>query len=182
MTSKRTLLHCCCSVTKSCRTLCNAMDCSTPGFPVFHYLPEFVQTQVHWVNDAIQPSYPLSPLSLPALNLSKYQGLLMSWLFTSFGQGIGASASVLPMNIIGWFPLGLIWFDLAVQGTLKSLLQHNSKASILQHLAFFMVQLSHPYMNTGNSIVLIDCMDLCQQSFSSKEQAFFIVNNKRRLL
>ena len=95
----------------------------------------------------------------------------MSQLFASGGQSIGTSASVsiLLMNIQNWIALRLT--DLiSVLGTLKSLLQHHSsKASLLQHLAFFMVQLSHPYMNTGNSIVLIDCMDLCQQSFSSKE-------------
>ena len=66
---------CYCSVTKSCLTLCDPMDCSTPGFPVFHYLPEFAQTHVHWIGDAIQPSHPLSSASPPALNLSQQQGL-----------------------------------------------------------------------------------------------------------
>ena len=61
---------CCCSVTRSCPTLCNPRDCSTPGFPVFHHLPEFVQTHVHWVSDAIQPSHPLSSPSPPALSPS----------------------------------------------------------------------------------------------------------------
>ena len=65
---------CCCSVAKSCLTLCDPMDCSTPGFPVLHYLPEFTQTHVHWVGDAIQPSHPLL-LPSPALNLSQHQGL-----------------------------------------------------------------------------------------------------------
>ena len=67
---------CCCSVTKPCPTLCNAMDCSTPGFPVLYYLPEFAQTHVHWIGDAIQPSHPLSPptTSPPAFNLSQHQG------------------------------------------------------------------------------------------------------------
>ena len=85
------------------------MDCSTPGFPVLHYLPEFAQTHVHWVNDAIQPSHPLSLPSPLALNLSPHQVFTVSWLFTSGGQSIGASASasVLPMNIQDWFPLGL---------------------------------------------------------------------------
>ena len=81
----------------------------------------------------------------------------MSQFFTSGGQRIGASASVLPMNIQGWFPLGLIdWFDLlAVQGTLKSLLQyHNSKASILRRSAFYMIQLSHSYMTTEKTTAL----------------------------
>ena len=81
------------------------MDCSTPGFPVLHYLPEFAQTCFHWVYDAIQPFHPLSPPS-PALNLSQHQSLAVSRLFASVGQS-RASASVLPMNIQGWFPLGL---------------------------------------------------------------------------
>ena len=92
----------CCSVTQSCP---NPMDCSTPGFPVLHYLPEFAQTCFHWVYDAIQPFHPLSPPS-PALNLSQHQSLAVSRLFASVGQS-RASASVLPMNIQGWFPLGL---------------------------------------------------------------------------
>ena len=64
-----------CSVTKSCLSLCSPMDCSTPGFPVLHRLPEFAQTHVHWVGDAIQPSHPLSPPSPPAFNLSQHWGL-----------------------------------------------------------------------------------------------------------
>ena len=67
--------HCCCWVTQSCPTLCDPMDCSTPGFPVLCYLLEFAQTHVHWVNDANQPSHLLSPPSPPALNLSQHQGL-----------------------------------------------------------------------------------------------------------
>ena len=66
---------CCCSVTRSCLTLCDPMNSSTPGFPVLHCLPEFAQTHVHRVGDAIQPSHPLSPPSPPALNLSQHQGL-----------------------------------------------------------------------------------------------------------
>ena len=66
----------CCSVAKLCLSLCNTVDCSTPGFPVLHYLPQFAQTPVHWVDDAIQPSHPLSSPSAPAFNLSQHQGLL----------------------------------------------------------------------------------------------------------
>ena len=97
-----------CSFAKSCPTLCEPMNCSTPGFSVLYYLLEFVQTHVYWVSDAIQPSHPLSPPSLLSLNLSQHQGLFQSWLFTSGGQSIeaSASASVLPMNIQDWFPLG----------------------------------------------------------------------------
>ena len=67
---------------KSCLTLCNHMNCSTPGFPVLHYLPEFIQTHVHWVSDAIQPSHPLLPPSPPSLNLSQHQGLFQ-WISSS---------------------------------------------------------------------------------------------------
>jgi len=66
---------CCCSVAKLCPTLCDPMDCSMPGFPVLHYLPEFAQTHLPWVSDAIQPSHPLSSCSSPALSLSQHQGL-----------------------------------------------------------------------------------------------------------
>ena len=101
---------CCCSVTQSYQTLRHPMDCSTSCFSVLHHLPEFAQTHVHWVGDAIQPSHPLLTPSSPALNLSQHQGFFpVSWLFASGGQSIGASASasVLPMNFQGWFPLGL---------------------------------------------------------------------------
>ena len=127
------------------------MDCSTPGFPVLHYLPEFAQTHVHWVDDAIQPSHPLSPPSPPALNLSQHQGLFqwvgscIRWLkYWSFSINPFSEYSGLIFFRIDWFDL------LAVQGTLKSFLQyHSSKAS-----AFLMVHLSHPYMTTGKTITL----------------------------
>ena len=88
-----------------------SMDCSTPGFPVLHHLQELAQTHVHWVRDAIQPSHPLSSPSPPAFYLSQHQGLFQ-WV-DSLHQvakvliGTSASASVLPINIQGWFPLGL---------------------------------------------------------------------------
>ena len=83
------------------------MDCSIPGFPALHYLPEFAQTHVHWVDDAIQPSHPLlSLLLLPSIFPSIWS-FSVSWLFVSSDQSIGDSASVLPMNVQGWFPLGL---------------------------------------------------------------------------
>ena len=98
------------SVAQSCPTLCNPMDCSLPGFPVHHQLPEFVQTHVHQVGDAIQPSYPLSSPSPPAFNISQHQGLFqMSQFFSRGGQSIGvsASASVLPKHMQDLFPLGV---------------------------------------------------------------------------
>ena len=132
------------------------MDCSTPGFPVHHQLPEPAQTHVHWVGDAIQPSHPLSSPTPPAFSLSHHQGLFqwVSSMLRSQRIGASAAASVLPVNIQGWFSLGLTDL-LAVQGTLKSLLQHHSsKASILWCSAFFMVQFSHPYMTAGKTIAL----------------------------
>ena len=103
------------------------------GFPVHHQFPEFTQTHVYWFGDAIQPSHPLSSPSPPALNLSQDQGLFQCQFFTLGGRstGVSASASVLPRLIY----LQLDWLDLlAVQGTLKHLLQHHSsKASILWH-------------------------------------------------
>ena len=84
---------------KSCLTLCDHMDCSTPGFSVLHYLPKFAQTHVHCVSDAIQSSYPLSPLFPPVLNLSQHQGFFpVIQLFVSSGQSIGASASALVLQ------------------------------------------------------------------------------------
>ena len=87
--------------------LCNPRDCSTPGFPVHHQLPELAQTHVHRVGDAIQPSHPLSSPSPPTFNLPASGSFLMSRLFASGGQstGVSASASVLPMNIQDWFLL-----------------------------------------------------------------------------
>ena len=97
----------CCSVSQSCLTFWDPMDCNMASFPVLHHLPELAQTYVHWVGDAIQPSHPVLPPS-PVLNLSWHQGLFpVIQVFTSSGQSIGVSASVLPMNIQGRFPLGL---------------------------------------------------------------------------
>ena len=134
------------------------MNHSTPGLPVHHQLPEFTQTHVHRVSDAIQPSHPLSSRSPPAPNpssirvFSSESTLHMMWpKYWSF------SFSIIPSKEIP----GLIFFRmdqvdlLAVQGTLKSLLQHHSsKASILRCSAFFVIQLSHPYMTTGKTIAL----------------------------
>ena len=135
------------------------MNYSTPGFPVHHQLLEFTQTHVHRVGDAIQPSHPLSsPSPLAPQSLPVSESFPTSQLFAWSGQSIGVSASTLflPMNTQDWSPSEWTgWISFAVQGTLKSLLQHHSsKASILQHSAFFTVQLSHPYMTTGKTIAL----------------------------
>ena len=153
------------------------MHCSTPGFSVHHQLPELTQTHVHRVGDAIQPSQPLSSPTPPTFNLSQHQGLF-KWV-SSLQQVAKVLEFQLQQQSFQWRfrtdflkqnktkqnqnkqKKGLIsfrmnWLDLfAVQGTLKSLLQHHSsKASILRHLAFFTIQLPHPYMTTGKTIAL----------------------------
>ena len=131
------------SVAQSCPTLCDPMNCSTPGLPVHHQLPEFTQTHVHRISDAIQPSYPLLSPFPPAPNPSQLRGfssestLRMRWpKYWSFSFSISPSKEHL-----GLISFRMDWLDLlAVQGTLKSLLQHHSsKVSILQHSAFFTV-------------------------------------------
>ena len=155
---------CCCSVVQSCSTLCDSMECSTTGFPILYHLSELVQTHVHWVGDAIQPSCPLSSPFLPAFNLCQHQGLfLMSQLFISGGQSIGASASAsVPLvNIQDWFPLGLTVLILQSKGLSRVFQHHSSKASILQHSAFFMVQLTSIHDSWKNHS--FDYIDLCRQ-------------------
>ena len=146
------------SVTQLCLTLCDPMSCSTPGLLVHHQLPELAQTHVHWVSDAIQPSHPLSSPSPPVFNLSQHQGFsIESVLHIRWPKYWSFSFSTSPSNeYSGLISFRMDWFALlAVQGTLKSLLQHHSsKASILQCSAFFAVQLSHPYMTTSKTIAL----------------------------
>ena len=125
------------------------MNCSTPGLPVHHQLPEFTQTHVHRVGDAIQPSHPRSspssppPPILPSVRVfSNESALCMRW-----SKNRSFSFNISPSNEHpGLIAFRMDWLDLlAVQGTLKSLFQHHSsKASILQRSAFFTVQLSHP--------------------------------------
>ena len=134
------------------------MNCSTPGLPVRHQLPEFTQTHVLWVGDAIQPSHPLSSSSPPAPNSSQHQGLFQ-WV-----NALHEVTKVLEFQLQhqsfqltpGLISFRMDWLDLlAVQGTLKSLLQyHSSKASIFRCSDFFTVQFSHPYMTTGKTIAL----------------------------
>ena len=134
------------------------MDCSVPGLPVHHQLLELTQTYVHWVGDAIQPYHPLSSPSPPDFNLSQHQGLFQSIHHIRWPKYWSFSISISVFNEYS----GLISFRidsldlLAVQGTLKSLLQHSSKASILWCSAFFIVQLSHPYMTTGKTVALTE--------------------------
>ena len=124
------------SVAQSCPTLCNPMDCSMPGLPVHHQLLELTQTHVHRIGDAIQPSHPLSSPSPLAFHLSQHQGLFSneSALRIRWPKYWSFSFSISPSNeYSGRISFRMDWFDLlAVQGTLKSLLQHHSiKASVL---------------------------------------------------
>ena len=151
-------------VAQSCPTLCNPMDSSTPGFPVLHCLQEFAQTHVPWVSDTIQSSCSLSPpsplvLIFPSIRVFSNESALHIMWPTYWSFSISTSN-----EYSGFISFRIDWFDLlAIQGTLKSLLQHhNSKALILQCSAFFMVQLSHPYINTGKTIALT--VRICQQS------------------
>ena len=177
-------------VTQSCPALCEPMDCRMPGFPVHHQVPELAQTHVHWVGDAIQPSHPLSSPSPPAFNLSQHWVFFtMSQFFTSGGQSIGVSvsASVLPVSIQDWFPLG--WTGLiSLQSKGLSRVFSNTTVQSISSLA-----LSFLYSPTLTSIRdywknhNFDWMDLCWQSnvfafwyavkvghsFSSKEQVSF---------
>ena len=166
-------------VAQSCPTLCNPMNRSMPGLPVHQNLPEFTQTHVHRVGDAIQPSHPLSSPSPPALNptsikvFSIESTLLMRWpKYWNF-----SFSTILSKEIPGLITFRMDWLDLlAVQGTLKSLLQHHSsKPSILYHSAFFTVQLLHPYMTTGKTTAL------SRQTFVGKVM-FLLFNMLSRLL
>ena len=154
--------HCCCPVSKLCPTLCDPMDCSTPGSSVFQYLPEFAQIHVHWLSDAIILCLHFFCLqSFPALG-----SFLMSWLFTSCCKSIGvsASASVLSMNIPGWFILGLTgWISL-----LSKWLSWVFSSTTVQKHQFFGAQPSlwinsHLYMTTGKNHSF-DYAELCWQS------------------
>ena len=126
------------SVAQSCPTLCDPMNRSTPGLPVHHHLPEFTQTHVHWISDAIQPSHPLSspfpPPIPPSIRIfSNESTLRMRWpKYWSF------SFSIIPSKEIPGLIFRMDWLDLlAAQGTHKSLLQHHSsKASILWRSGF----------------------------------------------
>ena len=132
--------------------------CSTPGFPVHHQLLESSQTHVHRAGDAIQSSHPLLCPSSPAFNLSQHPGLFQ-WvsLCIRWPKYWNFNFSVSPSNeYSGLISFRMDWLDLfAAQGTIKSLLQHHSsKASILWHSVFFMIQLLHPYMTTGKIVAL----------------------------
>ena len=145
------------SVTQSCPTICDLMDCGRPGFPVHHQLPELAQTHIHRVCDVIQHLILCHPLLLlpsifPTIRVFSHDSVLqIRWLkYWSFSFSLSPSDEY--SRLISF---RIEWFDLlAVQGTLKSLKHYSSKASSLQWSAFFMVQLSHPYMTTGKTVAL----------------------------
>ena len=144
------------SVVQSCPTLWDPMDCRMPGLPVHHQLLEFIQTHVHWVSDAIQPSILCRPLLLPpsifpSIRVFSNDSILhIRWpKYWSFSISPSSEYSGLIFFTRDWLDL------LAVQGTFKRLLQHHSsKASIVWCSAFFIVQLSHPYTTTEKTITL----------------------------
>ena len=151
------------SVPQLCLTLCEPMDCITPGFPVYHQLPELAQIHVHWVGDAISSS--IAPFSSCLQSFPASGSFLMSQFFASVGQSIGFTFSISPSNeLSGLISLRIDWFDLlAIQGTLKNLLQHlSSKASV------FSTQLSL-WSNSHIHIWLLEkpWLWLCGQSIMS---------------
>ena len=167
---------CCCLVIKSCPTLCDPMDCSMPGFPVLHHLLE----RTHCVNDIIQLSHPLCPLLLlppvlPSIRVfSSELALHIRWPKDSSFSFSNCPSS----EYSGLISFRMDWFDLlAVQGTLKSLLQHNtSEASVLQHSGFFMVQHSHLYTTTGKTITLTSWTFVDQMmSLLFKMRSWFLI-------
>ena len=150
----RTDLHSYCSDAQSCLTLYQHMDCNTPGFPGLHYLPEFVQAHVHWVDDAIQPSHLLLAPSPPALHLSQHWSVFQ-WVSLSHQM---AKVLMLQHQSFQWiFRTDFLWDWLVWSPCSPRDSQEFSPTpqSILWHSTFFVVQLSHPYMTTGKTIALI---------------------------
>ena len=159
-------LFSCCSVAKLCPALCDPMDCSMPGFPVLYNLPEMAQTHVCWTSDAIQPPHPLWSPSPPAFILSQHLRFLYWVGFSIMWPSIGASAlaSVLPVNILGWFPLGLTGLISLLS---KGLSRVFSSTTIQKH-QFFSAQPSLWSSSHIRTWLLenpnFDCRDFCGQS------------------
>ena len=144
---------CCCSVARSCPTFCGLIDCSTPGFPGIHYVLEFAQTHIHWVDNAIQPFHPLSPPSPLARNLFQHQGLIQ-WVNSH------QVAKVLEFQlesfqwIFSALGLRMIWSPYSSRDSQESSPTSQFESINFQPSAFVMVQLSHLYMTTGKTIAL----------------------------
>ena len=153
------------SVVQSCLTLCDPMDCSTPGFPVHHQLLEPTQTQSRWHGKLMIRWHPtvlstVIPFSSCLQSFPTSGFFPVSQFFASGGQtiGVSASASVLPLNIQDWFPLGWTgWISLQPKG-LSRVFSNTTvqKHQFFKHSAFFIVQLSHPYMTTGKTMLWLD--------------------------
>ena len=144
------------SVAQSCPSLCDPMDCRTPGFPVLHYLSVLAQTHVHWVSDAIQLSSSVIPFS--SFNLSQHHSLFQ-WMGSSHLVAKGLELQLQHQSFQWRFRTDflqdwLVWSPCSPRYSQESSQHHTSKASILRHSAFFMVQLSHPHMTTGKIIAL----------------------------
>ena len=141
------------------------MDCSRPGIPVLHYLLDFAQIHMHWVDDAIQPSHPLPPLSPHALNLSQYQSFPVSQLFESDCQRWNFNFSISPPSgHSGLISFRIAWFDrFAVQDTFKNLLQHQFESISSLALSLFLWSNSHIHIWLLE-IHSFDYTDSCWQS------------------
>ena len=163
------------SVAQSCPTLCDSVNCSTPGLPVHHQLPEFTQTHVHRISDAIQPSHPLLSPSPPALSLSQHQGFIQ-WVSASHqvakNIGVSVSISLFPMNTQDWYPLGwTCWISLQSKGFSRVV-----SNTTVQKYQFFGSQLFYsptlnPYLTTGKTI------PLTRQTFHAKEMSLLFIFN-----
>ena len=160
-----------CSVTKLCPILCNPMNCSTLGFPVFQYMHRFAQTHVHWVSDAIQPSHPLSPPSPLAFNLSQNQ-VLFQWVRSSHQVAKVLEFQLQHQSFQWIFTTDflqdwLVWSLCSSRNSQEFSLAPQFKSINSLALSLFMVQLSHPYITTGKIIVL------SIQTFASKVMPLF---------
>ena len=148
--------RCCFSVAKSCPTLCDPIDCGTPGFPIHHQLLEPTQTHVHHIHNAIQPSHSLLSPSPSTFKLSQHQDLFQ-WVSSSHQvPKVSASASFLSMNTQEWLPLGLTGC-ISLQSMGLSKIFSNAKFQKHQYFSFnwrIIVQLSYPYMTTGKTVTL----------------------------
>ena len=157
--------------TQSCPALCEPMDCSMPGLPVHHQLPEFTQTHCHGVSNAIQPSYPLSSPSHPTFNLSKHHGVFKQvssshWMAKALEfQHQHHSFQRIFRN--DFLQDGLVGSPCSPKDTQESSQHHSSKATILRRSTFFTVQLSHPYITTGKTITMT------RQTFVGKAMSAF---------
>ena len=143
----------CCSFAQSCPSLCDPMDCSTPGLPVHHYLLAFAQTHVHWTDDAIRPSHPLLLPSPPALNLSQHENLYQ-WVSSSNQMAKVLEFQLQHQSFQQIFRVDFLWNWQVWSPCSPRDSQESSSTPQLECSAFFMVRLSDSYMTTGKTIAL----------------------------